>query len=161
MTAIIGWAHSKFGKLEAETLESLIAGIAAQAIADAGIKPGEIDVIYVGNFGGFEKQSFPAAFALKASSDLRFKPATRVENACATGSAAVPFMSTGTVKMVDRWFPGPLSHPYPSVSNCHTDAALAGHGTDDTRRPGQPSVVGCGGQRLSHRPRLCAASSSA
>ena len=28
MTAIIGWAHSKFGKLEAETLESLIAGIA-------------------------------------------------------------------------------------------------------------------------------------
>ena len=26
MTAIIGWAHSRFGKLEAETLESLIAG---------------------------------------------------------------------------------------------------------------------------------------
>ena len=64
MTAIIGWAHSKFGKLEAETLESLIAGIAAQAIADAGIQPKDIDTIFVGNFGGFEKQSFPAAFAL-------------------------------------------------------------------------------------------------
>ncbi len=46
--------------------------------------------------------------------------------AVASGDAAVPFMSTGTVKMADRWFPGPLSHPYPSVSNCHTDAALAG-----------------------------------
>ncbi len=66
MTAIIGWAHSKFGKLEAETLESLIAGIAAQAIADAGIEPKDVDTIYVGNFGGFEKQSFPAAFALAA-----------------------------------------------------------------------------------------------
>ena len=89
MTAIIGWAHSKFGKLEAETLESLIASIAAEAIADAGLAAKDIDTIYVGNFGGFEKQSFPAAFALKASPDLRFKPATRVENACATGSAAV------------------------------------------------------------------------
>ena len=50
----------------------------------------DIDAIYVGNFGGFEKQSFPAAFALDAASpDLRFKPATRVENACATGSAAI------------------------------------------------------------------------
>ena len=48
MTAIIGWAHSKFGKLEAETLESLIAGIAKEAIADAGIAPLDIDAIYVG-----------------------------------------------------------------------------------------------------------------
>jgi acetyl-CoA C-acetyltransferase len=103
MTAIIGWAHSKFGKLEAETLESLIAGIAAQAIADAGIKPSEIDVIYVGNFGGFEKQSFPAAFALNASPDLRFKPATRVENACATGSAAVHAANTSIAARAARF----------------------------------------------------------
>jgi acetyl-CoA C-acetyltransferase len=89
MASIIGWAHTKFGKLEDETLESLIARVAADAIADAGIRPKEIDTIYVGNFGGFEKQSFPAAFALDAHADLRFRPATRVENACATGSAAV------------------------------------------------------------------------
>jgi acetyl-CoA C-acetyltransferase len=37
----------------------------------------------------FEKQSFPAAFTLDADPAFRFKPATRVENACATGSAAV------------------------------------------------------------------------
>jgi acetyl-CoA C-acetyltransferase len=89
MASIIGWAHTKFGKLEGETLESLIARVAGEAIADAGIRPKEVDAIYVGNFGGFEKQSFPAAFALDAHPDLRFRPATRVENACATGSAAV------------------------------------------------------------------------
>jgi acetyl-CoA C-acetyltransferase len=89
MAAIIGWAHTKFGKLEGETLESLVARAAKEAVENAGIRFKEIDAIYVGNFGGFEKQSFPAAFALDASDDLRFRPATRVENACATGSAAV------------------------------------------------------------------------
>lgn len=89
MTCIIGWAHSQFGKLEGEDLEDLIAKIAREAIEDAGIGFDDVDAIYVGNFGGFEKQGFPAAFALNADPVLRFKPATRVENACATGSAAV------------------------------------------------------------------------
>jgi acetyl-CoA C-acetyltransferase len=88
MTAIIGWAHTKFGKLD-EDLEALIARVAKEAVAHAGLAFKDIEAIYVGNFGGFEKQSFPAAFALDADPDLRFRPATRVENACATGSAAV------------------------------------------------------------------------
>jgi acetyl-CoA C-acetyltransferase len=85
---IVGWAHTRFGKLD-EDLETLIAGAVAAAIRDAGIEPAEVGAIYVGNFGGFEKQSFPASLALFADPALRFKPATRVENACATGSAAV------------------------------------------------------------------------
>jgi acetyl-CoA C-acetyltransferase len=89
MAAIIGLAHSRFGKLEGEDLETLIARTAREAVEDAGIGFADIDAIYVGNFGGFEKQSFPAAFALDADPALRFKPAVRVENACATGSAAV------------------------------------------------------------------------
>ena len=88
MAAIIGWAHSKFGKLDLD-LEGLMAEAAREAVADAGIGFEDIDAIYVGNFGGFEKQSFPASFALEADPALRFKPATRVENACATGSAAI------------------------------------------------------------------------
>lgn len=103
MTAIIGWAHSKFGKLEAETLESLIVGAATEAIADAGLAPADIDAIYVGNFGGFEKQSFPASFALNASPALRFKPATRVENACATGSAAIHAAHTSIAARAARF----------------------------------------------------------
>ncbi|MGH3371020.1 MAG: neutral/alkaline non-lysosomal ceramidase N-terminal domain-containing protein, partial [Nocardioidaceae bacterium] len=30
------------------------------------------------------------------------------------------------VGIEDRWFGGPVSHPYPGVSNCRTDATLAG-----------------------------------
>jgi acetyl-CoA C-acetyltransferase len=88
MAAIIGWSHSKFGKLDA-SLEDLIAEAARDAVRCAGIGFDEIDAIYLGNFGGFEKQGFPASFALNADPALRFKPAMRVENACATGSAAI------------------------------------------------------------------------
>jgi acetyl-CoA C-acetyltransferase len=91
MTAcIIGWAHTRFGKLEGETVESLIVRVAGEALADAGVEPGEVDEIVLGHFNaGFSAQDFTAALVLQASPDLRFKRATRVENACATGSAAV------------------------------------------------------------------------
>src|SRR6476660_4157672 len=39
----------------------------------------------------------------------------------------VPWMSQFPVAMEDRWFPGPVSHPYPGVSSCRTDAALQGN----------------------------------
>ncbi|MEM8688055.1 MAG: acetyl-CoA acetyltransferase [Pseudomonadota bacterium] len=91
MTAcIVGWAHLPFGRRDEPDVEGLILGVAGEAIADAGIGPEEIDSIHVGLFNsGFQKQDFPASLVLQAESALRFKPATRVENACATGSAAV------------------------------------------------------------------------
>ena len=91
MTAcIVGWAHSRFGKLQDETLESLIIRVGADAIADAGLAPGDIDAIYVGTMNaGFQRQEFPSSLVLNIDPALRFKPSTRVENACATGSAAI------------------------------------------------------------------------
>jgi acetyl-CoA C-acetyltransferase len=91
MTAcIVGWAHSPFGKLAGETIESLIVKVAGEALADAGIAAKDVDEIVLGHFNaGFSAQDFTAALVLQASNDLRFKRATRVENACATGSAAV------------------------------------------------------------------------
>jgi acetyl-CoA C-acetyltransferase len=91
MTAcIVGWAHTPFGKLNDETVESLIARVAGEALIDAGIGPKDVDEIVLGHFNaGFSAQDFTAALVLQASPELRFKPATRVENACATGSAAV------------------------------------------------------------------------
>lgn len=89
VACLVGWFHSPFGKREGETLESLITEAARGAVLDSGVAFSDIDAIYVGNFGGFEKQGFPASFALNASPDLRFKPAVRIENACATGSAAL------------------------------------------------------------------------
>ena len=91
MTAcIVGWAHSKFGKLEGEDVESLIVRVAAEAIRDAGMEPKDVDAIYVGTMNaGFVRQEFPSSLVLQADPSLRFKPATHVENACATGSAAI------------------------------------------------------------------------
>jgi acetyl-CoA C-acetyltransferase len=91
MTAcIIGWAHTPFGKLDAETVESLIVRVATQALADAGVAARDVDEIVLGHFNaGFSAQDFTASLVLQADADLRFKRATRVENACATGSAAV------------------------------------------------------------------------
>src|SRR6201982_2411179 len=91
MTAcIVGWAHSPFGKLGGETVESLIVRVAGDALADAAIAAKDIDEIVLGHFNaGFSAQDFTASLVLQASPDLRFKRATRVENACATGSAAV------------------------------------------------------------------------
>jgi len=87
---IVGWAHTPFGRLEGETLEGLIVRVATQALADAGVAAGDVDEIVLGHFNaGFSAQDFTAALVLQASPELRFKRASRVENACATGSAAV------------------------------------------------------------------------
>jgi acetyl-CoA C-acetyltransferase len=36
---IVGWAHSKFGKLEGQDVESLIVEASTDAMADAGVGP--------------------------------------------------------------------------------------------------------------------------
>ncbi|HWK00474.1 MAG TPA: acetyl-CoA acetyltransferase [Xanthobacteraceae bacterium] len=91
MTAcIVGLAHTPFGKHDAESVESLIVRVARDALNDAGIAASDVDEIVLGHFNaGFSPQDFTAALVLQADPAFRFKPATRVENACATGSAAV------------------------------------------------------------------------
>jgi acetyl-CoA C-acetyltransferase len=91
MTAcIVGWAHTPFGKLDDPDIESLFGRVARAAIEDAGIGASEVDGAFVGVFnGGFSKQDFFASLVLQSLPELRFKPTTRYENACATGSAAI------------------------------------------------------------------------
>ena len=87
---IVGWAHSPFGKLEDPDVESLIGRVAGAAIADAGIAPADVDASFVSLFNnGFSAQDFPSSLVLQHLPELRFKPSTRFENACASGSAAV------------------------------------------------------------------------
>lgn len=87
---IIGWHHLPFVKDDARSLEEMIVAAGAAALDHAGIGPEEIDAIYLGHFNaGFSAQDFPASLAFGIDRSLRFKPATRVENACATGSAAI------------------------------------------------------------------------
>ena len=91
MTAcIVGWAHTPFGKLEDPDIESLFGRVARAAIEDAGIEADDVDGAFVGVFnGGFTKQDFFASLLLQTIPELRFKPTTRYENACATGTAAI------------------------------------------------------------------------
>lgn len=87
---MVGWAHSAFGKHSDLSVEDLIIQVARAAMADAEIEARDVDAIYLGHFnGGFTEQDFTASLVLQADDGLRFTPATRVENACATGSAAV------------------------------------------------------------------------
>lgn len=87
---ITGWNHSKFGKLDALDPEILIAEVALAAIAHAGLTPADISSIHIGTFnGGFLQQDFPSSLIFNGIPELRFTPAVRVENACATGSAAI------------------------------------------------------------------------
>jgi acetyl-CoA C-acetyltransferase len=87
---IVGWAHTKFGKLDDPDAESLIGRVARAAIEDAGIAPAEIGAIFVGHFNnGFQAQDFPSSLVFQSVPELRFTRATRYENACASGSAAV------------------------------------------------------------------------
>jgi acetyl-CoA C-acetyltransferase len=102
---LTGWGHSKFGKLTGQTLESLIVQVATEAIDGAGIDAGQIDEIYVGQFNsGMMPLAFPSSLALQVSDQLANVPATRVENACASGSAAlqqgVKSLLAGTAKTV-------------------------------------------------------------
>lgn len=102
---LTGWGHSRFGKLTDETLESLIVQVATEAIGNAGIEPGQIDEIYLGQFNsGMMPLAFPSSLALQVSEQLANVPSTRVENACASGSAAfqqgTKSLLAGTAKTV-------------------------------------------------------------
>jgi acetyl-CoA C-acetyltransferase len=102
---LTGWGHSRFGKLAEETLESLIVQVATEAISNAGIEPAQIDEIYLGQFNsGMMPLAFPSSLALQVSDQLANVPATRVENACASGSAAfqqgTKSLLAGTAKTV-------------------------------------------------------------
>jgi acetyl-CoA C-acetyltransferase len=74
MTAsIVGWAHTPFGKFDAETVESLVVKVATDALADAGISAEDVDEIVLGHFNaGFSPQDFTASLVLQADPKLRF-----------------------------------------------------------------------------------------
>lgn len=87
---MIGWAHSRFGKLDNIDLEQLVVDVARDALRDAQVSAKDIDAVVIGHCGGgMSPEIFVSSLPLQADADLRFKPAVRVENACATGTAAI------------------------------------------------------------------------
>jgi len=87
---IVGWAHTKFGKSEDPDTEALMARVSGSAFEHAGVDAEAVDGIYVGVMNnGFSKQDFQASMVALGNERLAHTPATRLENACATGSAAL------------------------------------------------------------------------
>lgn len=88
--SIVAAGHSRFGRLDGATLEDLIVQVTRQCLVDAAIEATEIDALFLGHFNsGMVSDGFAASLLLQADPNLRFKPATRCENACASGSAAI------------------------------------------------------------------------
>ncbi len=140
---LTGWGHSRFGKLTDETLESLIVSVATEALANAGVEPGQVDEIYLGQFNsGMVPLGFPSSLALQVSDALANTPATRVENACASGSAAfqqgVKALLAGTARTVLVIGAEKMTHAPAEV----VGAALLGA---DYELAGTPSSTGFAG----------------
>ena len=87
---IVGWGHTPFGRLEGETLESMIHAVTREALAGAGVESAEVEGIWLGHFNsGLLPDGFCSSLVVGADPGLRFTPAVRCENACASGSAAI------------------------------------------------------------------------
>lgn len=87
---IVGWGHTPFGIHKDKSLEDLILAAAREALDHAGIAPADVDEVWLGHFNaGLVPDAFASSLVLGLDPALRFKPATRVENACASGAAAV------------------------------------------------------------------------
>ncbi|TKD34420.1 acetyl-CoA acetyltransferase [Azotobacter chroococcum] len=88
--SIVASGHTRFGRLDGQTLEDLIVEATREALEEAAVEAAEIDAVFLGHFNsGMVTDGFPASLVLQADSALRFKPASRCENACASGSAAI------------------------------------------------------------------------
>ena len=87
---IIGSGHTKFGKLDAKSIEDLMLEAADEAMKEAKVAPKDVDAIFVGHFNsGLSPDGFVSSLVHQLSPDFRFTPSTRYENACASGSAAI------------------------------------------------------------------------
>ncbi|MFK4824962.1 acetyl-CoA acetyltransferase [Paenochrobactrum sp. BZR 588] len=86
---ITGSGHTKFGKLT-ENLEQLIVQATREALHEAALPASEIDAVYLGHFNsGLVSDGFASSLIHQADPALRFTPAARCENACASGAAAI------------------------------------------------------------------------
>lgn len=87
---LTGFGHTRFGRLDGSSLESLMRDSSAQALQDAGVAAAEIDMVIISNYNhGLVAQGFAAGLSGLIDGGLRYKPSFHVESACASGSAAV------------------------------------------------------------------------
>jgi len=83
---IIGMGCTKFGEFWDKSVGDLVVDAAYEAFEDAGVGPNDIQAAWIGTFYEYSGQ---AGLALSAPLRLQYKPVTRVENMCGTGSDAL------------------------------------------------------------------------
>lgn len=88
-SVVVGGYQTKFGELWDQGLSDLLMEASRGAIADAGVEPGDIDMVFVGNklSGKLSGQDHLGALTAEALGLL--VPTIRVEAACASGGVAV------------------------------------------------------------------------
>jgi acetyl-CoA C-acetyltransferase len=91
MIYVIGTSHTKFGKLDGKSIYDLIYDAGKSVFDESPVEPKDVGGIWIANFNApvLNNQNHLAPLALDISPDLRFKPATSVENACASGMTAI------------------------------------------------------------------------
>lgn len=82
--AIIGMGCTAFGEHWGKSTEDLLIDAAYETYASAGVGPRDIDAFWLGTAA-----SGTSGLTLSAPLKLPYKPVTRVENMCATGSEAL------------------------------------------------------------------------
>lgn len=87
--AILGYSQTKFGELWDTSLSDLLRQASNIAIKNSGLKPSDIDAIYISNMasGNYEFQMHLTS--LVSSFFAHHPPAFRLEAACASGGLAV------------------------------------------------------------------------
>lgn len=88
--SVLGSYHSQVGRLDKD-LYQLIEEAGQGALEASEVEAGDIGQVFVSNYsgGGFNNQEHLAPYTVNIDPELRFTPATRFENACASGSAAI------------------------------------------------------------------------
>src|SRR5436190_8485155 len=112
--AIVGMGCTSFGEHWDKGPEDLLCEAAYEAYASAGIDPNDVDAYWLGTLG-----SGLSGLMLSEPLKIPYKPVTRVENFCATGSEALRqacyavasgaydvAMAVGVEKLKDSGFSG-------------------------------------------------------
>ncbi len=112
--AIIGMGCTKFGEHWDKSAEDLMVDAAYDTYASAGVDPKDIDAYWLGTMG-----SGVSGLTLSEPLKIQYKPVTRVENMCATGSESLRqaayavasgafdcVMAIGVEKLKDSGFSG-------------------------------------------------------
>ncbi|MEM0365857.1 MAG: thiolase domain-containing protein [Acidilobaceae archaeon] len=86
--AIVGTGHSRFGVRYDVSIPELAFEAIREAVNEAGIGFDDIELVVVGNAGGWSSEPLPA-IVVNEYAGLSGKATLRVEAACSTGSAAI------------------------------------------------------------------------